>query len=200
MNEWKDNGLPVATIFYPDGSVARHQMGDQKMIDGLYSMIGYSVNQWAQIDRFFFELTHLTLGTSEVKTAIVYYRLRNQKERIELAKELIDATDLADLSEAWKRLYAEVKNLSPMRNAVAHQPLRLESTITNVSHIDPQNPTKIEHFMWVDIDEKELLRGEKRSKRIEFADLVKYSKQLHALTGQAKEFVELFRKRLGCAT
>lgn len=166
----------------------------------MYSLIGYSVNQWAHIDRVFFELTHACLGASEQHTAIIYYRLRNQRERIELAKELLDTIELGPLENDWKSLYARIKSLSAMRNTVAHQPLQLRTHVTNVSHLTPENPIKLENFMWIDVDDKELLRGEKKSKRVEIEDLTDYVSKLVKLTGSATAFLETFKQQLASKT
>jgi hypothetical protein len=173
-------GAPTIITDGPEGR-AEITLGNQQAINEFYAAIGYAVNHWAHVDRVLFELTCFAFGAPEELTAIAYYKFRNQSDRIELTNELLAKTDLGKLSGVWTDLYAEVRRLSPMRNAVAHQPLTLQTTITNVSHITPEKPLKIENFMWVDVDEKELLAGKKKSKRIELSDLAKYVGDLKKL-------------------
>jgi hypothetical protein len=173
-------GLPQATIDV-GGRILQVQLGSQQAFDEFYKGIGYAVNAWVHIDRKLFECLHAALGSNEQKAAIIYYRLKSQSERIGLANDLLKVTDLGALTSEWQKLYAEIKRLQPLRNLLAHQPLLGSSIIKNVSHIDPENPVQIEHFLSVDVEEKELLRGDRKPRKVEINELVQYCQHIAAL-------------------
>jgi hypothetical protein len=182
-------GLP--TVVFKKGE-AEHEieLGDQSAFDQFYQGIGYAVNVWAHIDRQLFECVHWCLGSSEQKAAIIYYRLKSQSERIELTHELLKATDLGVYATEWQEIYAEIKRLSPLRNILAHQPLHGQSILTNVSHIDPENPVRVESFLFVQTEEKELLRGERKAKRVDLPEVAKYCQEVQALHHRAIAFAK----------
>jgi hypothetical protein len=101
--------------------------------DELHKWVGYSITAWAKVEEGLFELCWRSLGSSEERAAIVYFRIPGINGRIQLVDELVKTvlpkperkdgghshTDI----EAWEKLRKRiVTNELPTRRRIAHHP------------------------------------------------------------------------------
>jgi hypothetical protein len=100
--------------------------------DKFYSLFGRCINAWSFIDQIFCTFFSFALQTDDTRAAIVYYSYNNFGFRQAMTEKLM-AVALADDAlkkhrKDWAEIIKEVNRLLPMRNDLAHEPIRERMT------------------------------------------------------------------------
>jgi hypothetical protein len=101
-------------------------------LDEFLKNVGMCITDWSFIEDKLFELCYLSLKAPRVQASIVYYRTPTIDSRLSLVDELITAVlpkkksgeHSGELEIKWKKILAEIKELLPERNALAHYPVK----------------------------------------------------------------------------
>jgi hypothetical protein len=121
----------MSTIF-PDGGGPNE----------FYTMVGRCIKAWANVEDGVFKLCAFALQAPAKQVAIVYFRTPTLDARLELTSELMLSVlpqrarqsgghDHSDVKR-WNTLVADIKNLLPTRNMLAHAPV-IESVLVEYS-------------------------------------------------------------------
>ena len=90
--------------------------------------VGLCITQWAFVDRQLFHLFRFGIDASTHRAAIVYYGQQSLGRRLSLVDELLKSAfehpDDKTLLDEWQRLKGRMNELLPLRNIIAHQPVR----------------------------------------------------------------------------
>jgi hypothetical protein len=94
-----------------------------KKQERFFALAGYAITRWAYIDRSLFDFCKFALGTTDHKTAIVFYRTPSIGDHLGLVNALFDASELPpEALKHWTRISREIGRLLPFRNDLAHNP------------------------------------------------------------------------------
>ena len=194
MSQIIGNGPPQVQIKDESGKVIFDgSLVDQEFVNAFFATMGWSISLWSQIDRKHFEICHSLLGADETKAAISYYRLSSLSERLGYTDELIAVTEIGGLWDNWKELQAEIRAEIPLRNILAHQPLVNNSTIRNLLRPDGSPSVQIKHAMFVEIEQKELLRGARKPRQLELGELIEHGKRVYIINDKLTIFLSSLR-------
>jgi hypothetical protein len=99
--------------------------------DEFFKWVGICIKEWAKIENELFELCKIVLDTDPKRVAIVFYRTPSTEGRILLTDNLLETLwpkkpgehDSPELIE-WISMRQEIQKLLPVRNLLAHAPIR----------------------------------------------------------------------------
>jgi hypothetical protein len=90
--------------------------------------VGLCITQWAFVDRQLFRLFRFGIGAPTHRAAIVYYGQQSLGRRLnqvdDLLRSAFEHPDNEKILEEWQRLKGGMNELLPLRNIIAHQPVR----------------------------------------------------------------------------
>lgn len=185
---------PSYVVTDAQGREFRGTLGHQASTDMIYGAVGYAINQWSHIDRSLFECFHTVLSSkTETISAIIYYFVTSQSQRIILINEVMKASLDESMQGSWQKLYNELTKELPLRNFLAHQPLLHRGVITNVSHLTPDNPVRVVNYIEVEVEEKELLAGRRKPKVLSQDEIVGYAQCVKNLHDKVVKFRDELR-------
>src|SRR6266478_4491999 len=99
--------------------------------DEFYMWLGKCVASWSSVEEHLFTICTLALGTTEQRSAIIYYRTPTIDARLNLADELVKSRlptkasgdhDHDDVKQ-WDKLRKDIGSLLSTRNRLAHHPV-----------------------------------------------------------------------------
>jgi hypothetical protein len=103
--------------------------------DAFLRAVGACVTSWAFVDRQLFRLFRFSLGAPTTTAALLYYgqntigRSLGQVDLL-LTSHFLENEDKKNKTE-WDRLRARLYDLLPVRNAIAHQPVKRTGKSSN---------------------------------------------------------------------
>jgi hypothetical protein len=178
---------PNITYRLHGGTEESVPMIPQEEVNAFYSVAGYAINQWAHLDRHLFQCFRVALATSDQKAAILYYRQKEFGSRLALTDDLLSATLSAPMLKKWKAIKGSLN--TRIRNILAHHPIDVQTTITNVSPESPDNPIRVEHVIRAQFDESELVAGKERKQQtLRYNDLVQYVTKIQKWEQELRSF------------
>ena len=86
--------------------------------------IGECVTGWAFIDRQLFRLYRFGLGAPTHTAAIIYFEQNTIGQQLHHINNLLQAALTQPQYEKFKKLHKKIKDLLPVRNAIAHHPVK----------------------------------------------------------------------------
>ena len=108
----------------------------EKRRDEFYRLIGKCIKEWAHVENELFEICVLALKVPRKQAAIIYYKSPSIDARLNLADELLPASlpppqrpkkdggHDPPLVSRWKKISGDIRELLPIRNLLAHAPVR----------------------------------------------------------------------------
>ena len=94
--------------------------------------VGLCVTQWAFVDRQLFRLFRFGIGALTHRAAILYYDQNTIGRRAgqinNLLKSAFEGPDNESWLKKWESLHQRLRDLLPIRNAIAHQPVQRMGT------------------------------------------------------------------------
>jgi len=100
-----------------------------------------------------------------------------------------------DLKKQWDSALAEMSRLVPLRNVIAHQPIRQQGEI--VWDMWAEGGPKVHRAgvrLEVNVEEKELLRGKRKPQTILIEDLRQHTKDVAELSKAMDAIAKSFRR------
>jgi hypothetical protein len=151
--------------------------------------VGLCITQWAFVDRQLFRLFRFGIDAPTHRAAIVYYEQQSLGRRLnqvdELLKSAFEHPDNKALLGEWQRLKGRMNELLPMRNIIAHQPVRRlgasdgkKAVYRYGIYLEPY-----QRFL------KKNAKGWGGKDAIETDDLIKHSVEVVTLEDELKAFV-----------
>jgi hypothetical protein len=164
----------------------------QKAGDEFILMLGNCITEWSNVEHWLFQICHKALGSEQIKTAIVYYRTPSIDARLSLTDELVRATLPRHAPGAqphpdlrlWQDTLKEFKDLLPVRNRLAHHPVRVNQRTRFAESIETE--------VWFEsyISQTESLRGRASDlKPLRKDDLFAHLKLVNGLTTRIHNFL-----------
>jgi len=97
--------------------------------DWFFMWIGLCLTRWGFVHEALYELCFVALGTTARNASILFYRTPNFESRLSLTSELVEACfpplksgqHKHDTLKEWEDIRESLKELTPIRNALAHQ-------------------------------------------------------------------------------
>jgi hypothetical protein len=106
-----------------DSSVSEPPKEADHRTQAFFADLGYAITRWAYLDRILFMLCQWCLGTTDDKTAAVFYRSQQISDHLRLSDSLLTLSVSIKNYAIWKGLMQNVDNdLPPFRNEIAHNP------------------------------------------------------------------------------
>jgi hypothetical protein len=151
--------------------------------------VGLCITQWAFVDRQLFRLFRFGIDAPTHRAAIVYYGQQSIGRRLnqvdELLKSAFEHPDNKIFLEEWQYLKGRMNELLPLRNIVAHQPVR---------RLGASDGKKAVYLYGIYLEPyqrflKKNAKGWGGKNAIETDDLIKHSVEVVALEDVLKAFV-----------
>ena len=170
---------------------------DPKQLSEFYEWIGRCITEWAHVDESLFRLCFLASKTKEKQAAIIFYRTPNLDTRLKLVDELIRAVlpqkrpgeHDTEIVREWAKLKIAIEKLLPVRNALAHHPLK--EIVAAETGSAPRRKLSVRP------SRSQALRGRPiQADRLEASDLPKHRLQVHQVTVDLYEFESHLRNML----
>ena len=94
--------------------------------------VGLCVTRWAFVDRQLFRLFKFGIGASTHRAALLYYDQnmigRRAGQINNLLKSAFEGPDNENWLRKWESLHQRLRDLLPIRNVIAHQPVQRLAT------------------------------------------------------------------------
>lgn len=101
--------------------------------DEFHMWIGKCITAWAKVEEHLFDICVKSLGTTQQKAAIVYFRTPTLDTRLKLVDELVRTVlpkrerkdgghDHEDV-KTWNKFRKQIGEILPVRNRLAHHPV-----------------------------------------------------------------------------
>jgi hypothetical protein len=151
--------------------------------------VGLCVTQWAFVDRQLFRLFRFGLGTSTHRAAIMYYDQQSIGRRLNsvdtLLKSAFEHPDNKSWLEEWQQFHARTKDMLPIRNVIAHQPVRRvgQSDGKKAIYVYGVYLEPYQRFL------KKSVKGLNGKDALQTEDLIKHSLEVLGLENDLKAFV-----------
>ena len=150
--------------------------------------VGLCVTQWAFVDRQLFRLFRFGIGASTHRAAILYYDQNTIGRRVgqinNLLKSAFEGPDSENWLKNWEGLHQRLRDLLPIRNVIAHQP---------VQRLGTSDGTKAIYVYAIYLEP--YARYLKRSRTVHrdkeslnTDDLIQHSNDVNALESDLREF------------
>jgi hypothetical protein len=164
----------------------------RQRMERFFSRVGYAITRWGYVDRALFDSCRFALGTTEEKTAVVFYRSPNIKEHLMLADALLTLSLNNRLLKRWSTITDMVDKHLPFRNELAHNPP------AQVMHIiarlgDPNAPVK----SWWEIttEPTKLLHGKRSARTAKEEDITEHIREVNKLLDEMYSLQKMLPKR-----
>lgn len=98
-----------------------------------HMLVGKCITAWARVEEHLFKICATSLGTTDQRAAIVYFRTPTIESRLQLTDELLRTVlpkperksgghDHADV-QTWDRIRKDIGKILQTRNRIAHHPV-----------------------------------------------------------------------------
>lgn len=150
--------------------------------------VGLCVTQWAFVDRQLFRLFRFGIGASTHRAAILYYDQNTIGRRAgqinNLLKSAFEEPGNENWLKAWESLHQRLRDLLPIRNVIAHQPVQRMGTS------DGQKAIYV-YAIYLEpyarhLKKRRNVHGDKQSLKTE--DLIQHSNDVAALESDLHDF------------
>jgi hypothetical protein len=163
--------------------------------DEFLMWVGNCITAWAGVEQHLFRICAKSLGTTDKRAAIIYYRTPTLDARLSLTDELVRTVlpkreqqsgghDHPDVKK-WNQLRKDIGSLLPTRNKIAHHPIFPRQ-------IDTGGMGLLDGMTWYEIyvSEAERLRGRHEdTKPLMAPDLSAHRLAVHGITRRLEEFL-----------
>lgn len=150
--------------------------------------VGLCVTQWAFVDRQLFRLFRFGIGAPTHRAAILYYDQNTIGRRVgqinNLLKGAFEGPDNENWLKNWEGVHQRLRDLLPIRNVIAHQP---------VQRLGTSDGTKAIYVYAIYLEP--YARYLKRSRNVHrdkeslnTDDLIQHSNDVNALESDLREF------------
>jgi hypothetical protein len=157
--------------------------------------VGNCITAWAKVEEHLFKICAKSLGVTDERAAIVYYRTPTLEARLQLTDELVRTAlpkrerksgghDHPDVKK-WDQLRKDIGNLLPVRNRIAHHPITPKK-------IDTGGLGMLDKMSWYEIyvSDAERLRGRHEdTKPLMTPDLSAHRLAVHGVTRRLELFL-----------
>jgi hypothetical protein len=191
-NNDRKRQLLAALAKYENSEEARKNEQERQ---SFFFHVGFAIHQWAMMDRDVFTLFSVALGAKENrKAAIIYYRLSQISDHLNLTDELMRASLSGDHAKKWKEIVKRCNALLQFRNRLAHDPAHAVVTLqgtTSAEEVPGPPPT---HQYLLGMERAKLLRkiGKDAPPHITIQQIKEHSREV----GRLKIEMALFLSRL----
>ncbi len=168
--------------------------------DEFLMWVGICITGWAKIEEYLFRICAASLGTTDERAAIVYYRTPSLESRLKLVDELVKTVlPKKDRPSGghdhptvvlWDALRKNLGNLLPVRNRIAHHPV----TVRSVSAGDD---APLEAMTWFElyVSDSERLRGRDNNvKTLMVDDLSRHRLAVEDVRTRLRKFLDSLPK------
>jgi hypothetical protein len=156
--------------------------------EDFYKWVGVCIKEWTNIEKALFYFCSFVLKSETKHVAIIYYRTPSLEGRLSLTDDLIRSLFPKKPGEhdhsilvTWAEILSDIRSLVPIRNALAHWPVRYKRSI-QARATDSGVAEIISEQTWMEIAtsaNERLKKGTEQSYR--FDDLIKHRTDVRAL-------------------
>jgi hypothetical protein len=165
----------------------------RERMERFFFRVGYAVTRWGHVDRALFDFCRFALGTTEEKTAVVFYRSPNISAHLTLADALLTLSLNNRLLKRWTTIFGMINEHLPFRNELAHNPpVQAVHIIARLG--DPNVPVK----SWWEIttERTKLLHGKKpRPRTAKEEDIIAHIHAVNKLLNEMSSLQKMLPKR-----
>jgi hypothetical protein len=140
--------------------------------DEFHMWIGMCISLWATIEARIFRICWKSLGCSEERAAIVYFRTPSLDTRMALTQELVESVlpktaagqPLHPDLSAWNEIVRTFHDLKRVRNRIAHHPVTHKTEPGALAMFPPLgglpfDPNEMDYWFENYVSQEERLRG-----------------------------------------